>query len=292
MTVADTGSFHKAAEAIFISPPAVIKQINQLEAELKVQLFVRTHRGLQLTAAGRVLYRDARYIIDYCNASVDRVRSAAQNENNVIRIGTSPMTPVQGMTELWARLQTACPGMQLKLVPFENTPENAREILRNLGEHIDVVAGIADEQMLRYRECAGFVLCHLPLCCAVSVNHRLANRQRLTIQDLYGENLLLIHRGWSQSMDRLRDDLQTQHPMIRISDFDFYNLAIFNQCAGSSDVLVAIENWEPVHPLLKILPVDWSYTIPFGFLHAPEPSETVQRFLDAMGSILSSQNNG
>lgn len=42
IVVADSGSFNKAAEALFISPPAVIKQINLLEDSLGVRLFTRT----------------------------------------------------------------------------------------------------------------------------------------------------------------------------------------------------------------------------------------------------------
>lgn len=61
--VADAGSFNKAAEQSFITPTAVIKQINLLEAGLGVALFDRTHRGLTLTKAGKSLYRDSKYII-------------------------------------------------------------------------------------------------------------------------------------------------------------------------------------------------------------------------------------
>ena len=63
LCVAECGSFNKAAEKLFISPPAVIKQINLLEENLDLQLFVRTHRGLQLTEAGKSLAQDAKYII-------------------------------------------------------------------------------------------------------------------------------------------------------------------------------------------------------------------------------------
>ena len=63
--VADAGSFNKAAEQSFITPTAVIKQINLLEAGLGVALFDRTHRGLTLTKAGKSLYRDSKYIIQY-----------------------------------------------------------------------------------------------------------------------------------------------------------------------------------------------------------------------------------
>lgn len=56
---ADSGSFSKAAEKLFISQTAVTKQINLLEDNLGIKLFNRTHRGLTLTDAGKSLYSDA-----------------------------------------------------------------------------------------------------------------------------------------------------------------------------------------------------------------------------------------
>lgn len=93
--VADAGSFNKAAAESYISSTAVIKQINLLEKSLGVKLFDRNHRGLQLTAAGKSFYQDAKYIIDYCHASVLRVKRAERENENVIRIGSSPMPKVQ-----------------------------------------------------------------------------------------------------------------------------------------------------------------------------------------------------
>ena len=85
LCVVESGSFNKAAEKLYISPPAVIKQINLLEEGLDLQLFVRTHRGLQLTDAGKSLYQDAKYIIQYCQDSVTRAKNALQKTANVIR---------------------------------------------------------------------------------------------------------------------------------------------------------------------------------------------------------------
>lgn len=282
LRAADAGSFNKAAEALFISPPAVIKQINLLEANLGFALFERTHRGLVLTDAGKSLYRDAKYIISYCRDSVARAQNAMKNTDNVIRIGTSPMTPAQSLVDLWPKIQKQCPDLKFEIVPFENTPENAREILKNLGRNIDVVAGIFDEGLLSFRQCSGLELSRVPICCAVSMHHRLAQAEKLTIGDLYGENLLLMHRGWSHYVDLLRDDLLANHPQINIVDFHFYNLEIFNHCENSTDILMVTENWKPVHPLLRIIPVEWEYTIPFGLLHSPEPSGAVRRFLAAI----------
>ena len=288
--VARQGSFNKAAEKLFISPPAVIKQINLLEESLDLQLFVRTHRGLILTEAGKSLYQDTKYIIQYCKDSVTRAKNAMQKSKNVIRIGTSPMTPAQVLVDLWPKLQDYCPDTKFRLVPFDNTPENAREILANLGQNIDVVAGIFDETMLELRQCAGLELSKEPICCAVSVHHRLAQKESLTISDLYGENLMLMRRNWSHHVDLLRDDIWKNHPQIHIVDFDFYDVAAFNQCENNNCVLMAVENWRYVHPLLKILRVDWDYTIPFGLLHAPKPSAVVKQFLKAVQRAMQEQN--
>ena len=282
LRVADAGSFNKAAEESFITPTAVIKQINLLEDSLGVKLFDRTHRGLHLTKAGHSLYQDSKYIIQYCRDSITRAKNAMQEDSNIIRIGSSPITPAQLLMELWSRVQALHPNIKFQIVPFENTPENAREILANLGKNIDIVGGIFDDTMLDVRACAGLELIRGPFHCAVSIHHRLATKDKLQLSDLYGENLLLMHRGWSRYVDQLRDDLWQNHPQINIVDFDFYDVNAFNQCENNDCVLMAVPKWQYVHPLLKILPVDWSYTIPYGLLHSPDPSPVVKQFLRAV----------
>lgn len=283
--VADAGSFNKAAEELYITPTAVIKQINLLEAKLDIELFKCTHRGLSLTNAGRSLYNDAKYIIQYSGESVVRAKNAAQNDFQTIRIGSSPMTPTRLLVDLWPKIHSVCPDIKFQLIPFENTPENAREILSNLGQNIDIVAGIFDESYFNMKHCTGFEICRVPICCAVSLNHLLAQKDKLTVEDLYGENLMLIHRGWSSYVDRLRDEIWTNHPQIHIVDFHFYNVGVFNQCQNSNDILMAVDAWSGVHPLLKILPVMWDYSIPYGILHSDNPSENVKKLLSALKTI-------
>lgn len=284
--VADAGSFNRAAEQSYVTPTAVMKQINLLESKLGVKLFERTHRGLTLTRAGGSLYSDAKYIMQYCKDAVIRAQNAMQENDTVIRIGTSPMTPAQVLVDLWPKIHEHCPEIKFQLVPFENTLENAQEILKNLGHNIDIIAGIFDDTMLNVRQCAGFEISREPLCCAVSIYHPLARKQKLQIQDLYGEKLMLMHRGWSSHVDALRDDIWKNHGQIQIVDFDFYSVDIFNRCENSHDILVAVQAWENVHPLLKVIPVEWDHSIPYGLLHSPEPSETVKRFLTALQTVL------
>ncbi len=286
LTAADAGSFSKAAEQMFITPTAVIKQINLLEDALAVKLFHRTHRGLCLTKAGVSLYKDAKYVIQYCKDSVTRAQNAMQEDTNVIRIGSSPMTPAQALMELWPAIHQQCPEIKFKVVPFDNTVENARYILANLGQDIDVVAGIFDETMLNLRNCAGFELSREPLCVAMSIYHPLAEKTRLTVEDLHGETLLMMHRNWSNYVDDLRDGLGRTHPQINVEDIELYRMEVFNRCENGRDMLLAVPRWQNIHPLLKVIPVDWDYTIPYGLLHSPKPSKTIKKFLCAVQDTL------
>lgn len=283
--VVDAGSFSKAAERLFISPPAVIKQINSLEASLGVQLFQRTHRGLVVTEAGKSIYKDAVYVINYCKESVERAKRAMDVSEDVIRVGISPLTPPQIFVELWPGIQRLHPGMKFELVTFENTPENAREILANLGQNIDVVAGIFDDTLLKLRGCNGVKISMEPFCIAVSIHHRLAGKEKLRLEDLEGETLMMMQRGWSCYGDKLRDDLQENHPKIHIADFELYNVSVFNRCENNNELLLAVKSWDSVHPLIKIIPVEWQYEIPFGLLYSTDPSPKVKKLIQAIEEV-------
>ena len=115
-----------------------------------------------------------------------------QTNSSVIRIGISPITPAQIMLEFWPKIHAICPDLKFQLVPYVNTVENAREILANLGQNIDVVAGIFDDTMLNLRQCAGLEIQWEPLCCAVSLHHPLAEKKPVPTKE--NNRLQIPHR--------------------------------------------------------------------------------------------------
>lgn len=117
--VADAGSFSKAAEALFLSSTAVVKQINLLEGSLEVQLFNRTPRGLTLTDAGKSYYQDTKYMIRYAKDAQVRAKNAMQSNESVIRIGTSLMTPSQFLLDLWPQMHEVHPELKFQMVNFQ-----------------------------------------------------------------------------------------------------------------------------------------------------------------------------
>ena len=285
IVVADLGSFSKAAETLYISSTAVIKQINLLEQEIGVRLFERTHKGIVLTKAGRLIYGDAKYLIQYSKDSITRAKNAMQSEEKTIRIGNSFMTPAQNVVELWPKIKKYCPKIKFRIVPFENTPENARKILSNLGKDIDIVPGWFDEKFWGLGKCRAQKIADDSICCALSVNHPLAFSEKLKPSDLYGETVMLIRRGWSKYTDAIRDEIWTNHPKIKLIDVPFLNMDVLNSCENSEKILIGFGKWENIHPLIRMVPIEWEYTIPFGILHSSKPSPVVSEFLAAISKL-------
>lgn len=276
--VAEARSFNKASELLFVTPPAVIKQINTLESELDVKLFERTRRGLILTPAGHSFYRDAVYMTGYIRDAVERARSSSGKK--VIRVGISPLTPVFPLLKIWPFISERLPSVQFTMVPFENTPENTREILQYLGDRIDIVPASFDKELLSVRRCKGTELIKIPLQFAVSAQNPLAHVKKITLDQLSGENLFLIHSGLSTAFDDARTFLKQKYPQINIVDFDFFDINIFNRCAHNEGILVSLGQWNAVHPSVRIVPADWDFSISYGFLHSTNPPPVVKDFLN------------
>lgn len=102
--VAECGSFTKAADDLYLTPTAVMKQINALEKGLEVALFERTNHGLRITKAGESFLQDARYILEYVSRAEQKAREIFEGENRrSIRIGTSVMTPAKFILDVWSK---------------------------------------------------------------------------------------------------------------------------------------------------------------------------------------------
>lgn len=283
--VAQSGSFTKAAEELYLTPTAVMKQINALEKDLRVALFDRTNHGLHLTGAGEAFLSDARYLLEYLSRARERVREIYENENRKsIRIGTSVMTPAKFILDVWSEIQSRMTALKIELVPFDNNPVNSVEILRNLGQHIDVVAGLYDDRFLKERRCLAAHLYDKKIILAVPVAHALSAETIIASDKLKNSKVLFIRRGWNRYIDDLRDQVEAKG--VKTEDFEMFNLAAYNRAVAENTPIITVEGWEDVHPLLRPIPADWDDTIPFGVFYSPTPTKLVKKFIDLLSSIV------
>lgn len=87
VTVANCLSFTKAAAQLFVSQPALSRQIKNMEEELNIQLFVRTPNGIRLTPAGSSLYIGMSDIYNNYIEQIDKANKIQQGLSGSLKIG-------------------------------------------------------------------------------------------------------------------------------------------------------------------------------------------------------------
>ncbi len=282
--VSDCGSFLKASDKLYISANAVTKQINLLEEHLNLKLFQRSTQGLMLTEAGKLIYAEAKKMIRHSNSVLQKARELENRQEYVIHIGLSLMNPANILLEQWHKASEQYPNIRLDIVPFEDTVPAFKEVLENLGKKIDLISCPYQTNYWgdRYNS---FHLRDLSMCIACSKTHRLADKTHLSVDDLYGETLLMGKRGVTPYIDRVRDDLEQNHPQIHLQDVEYVDLSLFNHVVSSADLMLSAECWSGVHPLLATLPVEWDYPFPYGLIYAKDPPKKVLEFIRTIGQV-------
>jgi DNA-binding transcriptional LysR family regulator len=90
VTVAEELSFSRAALKLHLSQPALTKQIQDLEATLRVPLFIRDRQRVHMTDAGRAFVEESKLALIHQERAVEVARSVAKGAEAVLNLGQSP----------------------------------------------------------------------------------------------------------------------------------------------------------------------------------------------------------
>jgi len=127
VAVAETGSFSRASEQLFITQPAISKRIAALEAELDVVLIDRLGRNTRLTEAGDNLLVSARRILADIASSREAVRSLNHAVSGRLRLATSHHIGIHRLPPILKAYTQACPQVDLDLMFMDS--ERACELV-------------------------------------------------------------------------------------------------------------------------------------------------------------------
>jgi len=197
------GSVSRAAEALFLSQPAVSLQLGALETELKAQLFERHGRRLSLTAEGQTLYELARPLVDGLDALESEFRNRVQGMNSgELNIAAGTSTILYFLPPLVQAFRQAHPEVQLKL--HNVTGGDGLALLRSDGVDLAVGSMLDVPNDIDYAP----VRSYDPMLIA-PLGHPLATKHPLTLEDLSPYGLILPPQR--QSTYRLVDLVFQQH---------------------------------------------------------------------------------
>ena len=115
--VAKCGSLTKAAEELYISQPAVSQSIKQLENQLGVSLFNRTHRGMELSAqGGKLIFAEVERALALFNKVEDKLMEMKNTPTGRIRIGASDTIFEYFLADKIAAFHERFPAVKIELL--------------------------------------------------------------------------------------------------------------------------------------------------------------------------------
>ena len=115
VVLAEYLNFGRAAAALYISQPALTKQVHRIEETLGGPLFIRRPRRLSLTRAGEVLVEHSRSLLRDAQVAVDVSRSAMRGEAGALRIGFGLPSLATGLPDLVQRFRRQYPGVHISM---------------------------------------------------------------------------------------------------------------------------------------------------------------------------------
>lgn len=281
LEVAKESSLSRAAQNLYLSPVSVKKQMDALEKRCNTQLFIRSNRGTMLTDSGKFLAEEAQRLVALEKAALNRLEEIASPDTR-IRIGTSLMRPCRPLVDILARIESPH-AYRVEIVPFSDSPESLKAVVENLGDGlIDCFVGPCGATYF-HRVCNVLVLGSWDCCIAVSRGDKLAHKTLLTWDDLEGREMVLVQRGDSAELDCLRDEIELNHPSIKVIDAPhFYDPSIFNACERDGVIMETLEAWTDIHPNIVTIPVEWPYQLPYGILYPKNPRPAVSEFIETV----------
>lgn len=281
--VIETGSFTKAAEALYVTPASVMNQINILEGRLGFKLFFRNNQGVRLTPEGQIVYENGKKMETLERESINNARLVHGIKK--IRIGSSFINNGQLLINYWRNLFPDRKDFSLRLVPFSDDRSQILSVINSLGKDIDVVVGIFGTEKMK--SVTNFLpLGRAKLCIALPSTHPLATQKRLSVSDLSGQNLIMpSEEKPGPVLSQFLEYFKKINLNIQMIDAGpYYDFDTFVQCEENGNLLLTYDIWANTHPSLVTLPVDWDYRTPYGILYSKHPSKTVSSFIEVLSS--------
>src|SRR4051812_43694789 len=174
--------------------------IRQLEAELGVELFVRTTRHVELTGAGRRLLADGAAALQAVDAALANAARAGRGVLGTLRLGSSPAARHEVRPALLGRLREAHPGIAVD-ASEATTGHLCRELLSH---RLDVALGFCAEPVPGL---ARRVLARERMSVLMRRTHRLASAAELSVDALRGARVVIpadeLNTGFNRRLRQL-----------------------------------------------------------------------------------------
>jgi len=186
LTVAERRSVSAAAAVLYVTQPALTTRIKNLERELGIELFVRTPRGMRLTAEGRAFRPHAQGALQSLAQGREILRELREGRVGELLVGAAPAISTYVLPLVLGRFQAAFPNVHL-IVRTGHSEEVLELVLRE-----QVQIGLVRD--LPHPALTSVPLYEDEIVLAVHPGHRFAGEAAIAVQELAAERLILFDR--------------------------------------------------------------------------------------------------
>jgi len=192
LAVATFGGFHRAAEALRISQPAVSARIKALEESLGVKLFARSRGGLTVSDSGRIFRPHAEQLLKVASVARQAVHELQPPSGTPLQIAAALSISVYFLPDVLKRFQRAHPNVIISI-----RPGHSKEVLEMvLGEEAEI--GLA--RSLQHPEVETLSLRNDPLLLVTHPTQGPAQSRRARLEQVAALPLIFYDRGSSDWM--------------------------------------------------------------------------------------------
>jgi DNA-binding transcriptional LysR family regulator len=179
-------SVSRAAEALFVTQPALTARIKSLERELGTELFVRTGRGVRLSEAGRSFLPYAQRALGAVAEGRQLLAEVSRGGAGQLALGAAPAVGTYVLPVILQRFHAAYPNVRLS-VRTGHSEEVLDLVLRE-----EVEVGLV--RALRHADIQSVPLYEDELVLVTTPEHRFAEEAEIVVEELGGEQLILFDR--------------------------------------------------------------------------------------------------
>lgn len=196
VAMVEEGSFHRAAERVFRTQPALSMALRKLEQEIGAALFDRTNRNAYvLTETGVLLYEYAKRLLNLRDETVQALQELHNLQSGRIRIGANESTSLYLLPRLILAFREEHP--KIKIEVFRQISARLPSELRQRNLDFAILSFSPDEPEL---EATPIMRDELVL--IASPQHRLASVRKTHIRDL-GDEGFIAHNVRSPSREKV-----------------------------------------------------------------------------------------
>ena len=188
LAVAEEQHFGRAAQRLNMSQPPLTEQIKVLEQSLKLQLFERSRRGTQLSAAGAALLPAVRQFVGQAEQLERVVREVAAGQTGVLHVGAITSAMLDAVPPLLAALKSRHP----QLTTFVKEIDSVDAVPALEAGELDLAFVRLDGEISG--DIATLPLAEDRLAVALHRNHALAAKSRIRLKALDTEQLVMSSR--------------------------------------------------------------------------------------------------